>query len=63
LYLQVWYLSTKMVDHARKIDQQNGNTLWWDAAAMQEMANVRITFQKSSGTRPPIGFHETTNVT
>jgi hypothetical protein len=47
----------KSVEHARKLDQQNGNTLWWDAI-MQEMANVRIAFQKSSGTRPPIGFQE-----
>jgi hypothetical protein len=44
----------KLVEHALKLDQQNGNTLWWDAI-MQETATC-IAFQKSSGTRPPIGF-------
>ena len=34
----------KMVKESVEIDQDNGNTLWWDAI-MQEMKNVRPAFE------------------
>ena len=34
----------KTVDEARKLDAENGNTLWWDAI-MKEMKNVRPAFE------------------
>ena len=36
--------STEMVKEAVEIDQQNGNTLWWDAI-LHEMKNVRPEFE------------------
>jgi hypothetical protein len=38
----------KSVEHAKQLDLKNGNTLWWDAI-MQEMKNVRISFDKFKG--------------
>ena len=35
----------KSVEEAKRIDKDNGNTLWWDANC-QEMENVRIAFEK-----------------
>ena len=32
------------IDHARKLDEQNGNTFWEDAIS-KEVANVKIAFQ------------------
>jgi hypothetical protein len=49
----------KSVKHAQELDQKNGNTLWRDAI-MQEMKNVRITFEKFKGEKKdlPIGFQQ-----
>ena len=38
----------KSVKEAKELDQQNGNTLWWDAI-LKEMANVRIAFELFEG--------------
>ena len=38
----------KSVKEAKELDQQNGNTLWWDAI-LKEMANVRIAFKLFDG--------------
>ena len=35
----------KSVEHAKKLDAANGDTLWWDAIC-QEMRNVRIAFEE-----------------
>ena len=34
----------KSIEHARKIDEKNGNTLWWDAICA-EMATFRVAFE------------------
>ena len=47
----------KLVEEAIRIDQENGNTLWWDAL-MLEMKNVRPAFEVFRG-KPgdlPIGY-------
>ena len=36
------------VDEAKKIDVDNGNTVWWDAIC-KEMKNVRVAFEKYDG--------------
>ena len=33
----------KIVDEALKLDQENGNTLWYDSI-QKEMKNVNVTF-------------------
>ena len=38
----------KSVEEAKKIDEQNGNTLWWDAISM-EMKNVHPVFEVFEG--------------
>ena len=38
----------KSVEEARRLDQANGNTLWWDAIC-KEMKNVRIAFEEWKG--------------
>lgn len=38
----------KSVAEAKKIDAENGNTLWWDSICT-EMANVRIAFEEYEG--------------
>ena len=38
----------KTIKEAIEIDEQNGNTLWWDAL-MKEMKNVRPTFEVHEG--------------
>ena len=38
----------KLVEEAKKIDEQNGDTLWWDAIC-KEMKNVRPTFEVFEG--------------
>ena len=48
----------KTVQEAKRYDQENGNTLWWDAIC-QEMANVRIAFEEAESA--PIG-HSKINV-
>ena len=47
----------KSVKEAIEIDQENGNTLWWDAL-MLEMKNVRPAFEVFDGSmdKIPIGF-------
>ena len=45
----------KTVEEARRLDAENGNTLWWDAI-MKEMKNVRPAFEvweKQAGDIPP----------
>ena len=43
----------KSVEEARKIDEQNGDTLWWDAICM-EMKNVRPAFEVFEGSEDDI---------
>ena len=38
----------KTIAQAKQFDQENGNTLWWDAIVM-EMKNVRIAFEEFDG--------------
>ena len=38
----------KSVEEAKRFDQENGNTLWWDAIC-KEMKNVRIAFDEFEG--------------
>ena len=40
----------KYVEEAKKVDIQNGNTLWWDAIC-KEMRNVRPAFEVFEGTK------------
>ncbi len=44
------------IEHAIRIDRQNGNTMWQDAVK-KEMYNVSIAFQiLSEGEQPPPGW-------
>ena len=47
----------KFVEEAKKVDNQNGNTLWWDAIC-KEMRNVRPTFEVFEGNNDqlPVGY-------
>ena len=47
----------KSVEEAKKVDNQNGNTLWWDAIC-KEMRNVRPAFEVFEGTKDqlPVGY-------
>ena len=47
----------KSVEEAKKIDNQNRNTLWWDAIC-KEMRNVRPAFDVFEGTKDqlPVGY-------
>ena len=38
----------KTVQEALNLDQENGNTLWYDAIA-KEMKNVRVAFEEWKG--------------
>ena len=38
----------KTVEEAIRLDQENGDTLWWDAI-LKEMKNVRIAFEVYDG--------------
>ena len=38
----------KTVEEAMRLDQENGNTLWWDSIC-KEMKNVRIAFEEYDG--------------
>ena len=40
----------KFVDEVKKVDNQNGNTLWWDAIC-KEMRNVRPAFEVFESTK------------
>ena len=44
----------KSVEEAKRFDDENGDTLWWDAIC-QEMKNVRIAFKIHEGTVAEIG--------
>ena len=42
--------------HAKRLDEKNGNTLWWDAYE-KEMTNFSIAFKfKKKVDRPPPGY-------
>ena len=43
---------TKSVQEAQRIDEQNGDTLWWDSIC-KEMANVRVAFEEFEGDKKP----------
>ena len=47
----------KSVEEAKKVDNQNGNTLWWDAIC-KEMRNVQPAFELFEGTKDqlPVGY-------
>ena len=49
----------KTVKEDVEIDQENGDTLWWDAI-MQEMKNVRPEFERWGRQKEdlPIGYQE-----
>ena len=53
----------KSVQEAKRIDEQNGDTLWWKSIC-KEMENVRVAFEEFEGDKshlPPgyqeVGFH------
>ena len=50
---------TKSVQEEKRIDKQNGDTLWWDSIC-KEMANVRVAFEEFKGDRiqVPPGYQE-----
>ena len=43
----------KTVQEAKRLDAENGNTLWWDSIC-KEMANVRIAFEEQESV--PVGY-------
>jgi Reverse transcriptase (RNA-dependent DNA polymerase) len=45
----------KSVVEAKRLDEKNGNTLWWDSIC-QEMANVMVAFKEYEGEGVPKGF-------
>ena len=47
----------KSVEEVKKVDDQNGNTLWWDAIC-KEMRNMRPAFEVFEGTKDqlPVGY-------
>ena len=48
------------VEHAYKIDRENGNTFWRDALS-KEMTNVGIAFEVlDEGAKPPVGWSKVT---
>ena len=49
----------KSVEEAKRLDDQNGDTLWWDAIC-KEMKNVRIAFELFEGCEAdiPPGYQE-----
>lgn len=49
----------KSVEEAKRFDEENGNTLWWDAIC-KEMKNVRIAFEAFEGSESdiPIGYQK-----
>ena len=44
----------KSVEEAKRLDQMNGDNLWWNAIC-EEMKNVRVAFEEHQGPMPP-GF-------
>ena len=42
----------KSAQEAKIIDEQNGDTLWWDSI-FKEMANVRVAFEEFEGDKNP----------
>ena len=49
----------KSVEEAKRFDDENGDTLWWDAIC-KEMKNVRVAFETFEGTEADIapGYQE-----
>jgi hypothetical protein len=47
----------KSVEEAKRIDAENGDTLWWDAIC-KEMKNVRIAFEEADDDAKLIGFEK-----
>ena len=49
----------KSVEEAKRLDRENGDTLWWDAICL-EMKNVRIAFEEYDGNPAdlPPGFQQ-----
>jgi hypothetical protein len=45
----------KSIAEARRLDEKNGNSLWWEAIC-QEMANVRVAFEEYDGEGLPVGY-------
>ena len=46
------------VAHAKKLDENNGNTLWMDAIN-KEMENLKIAFDiLEDGAKVPVGYHK-----
>ena len=44
------------IDHAKRLDKQNGNRFWQDALA-KEMLNVSVAFEiLLTGERAPVGW-------
>ena len=50
---------TKSVQEAKRIDEENGDTFWWDSIC-KEMANVRAAFEEFEGDKSqlPPGYQE-----
>ena len=49
----------KSVQEAKTIDEQNGDTLWWESIC-KEMENVRVAFEEFEGDKSqlPPGYQE-----
>ena len=45
----------KSVEEAKRIDTENGDTLWWDAIC-KEMKNVRVAFEEADDDAKLIGY-------
>ena len=45
----------KSVEEAKRLDQENGNILWWDSIG-KKMANVQIAFKEQESA--PIGYQK-----
>ena len=48
-----WIKVPKSVAEAKRFDDENGDTFWWDAIC-KEMLNVRIAFEEFEGTEAEI---------
>ena len=47
----------KSVAEAKRLDKENGDTLWWDTI-YKEMKNVRISFKEFEGDKISPGYQE-----
>ena len=48
---------TKYVAEAKRLDEENGDVLWWEAIC-EEMKNVWIAFEEFEGDKIPPGYQE-----